>query len=497
MPADHARRITLSKSRFMAGVQCLKRLYLQVHQPELAEETRETVMAAMRRGLEVGELARKAFPGGVLVESGENRLTGALSQTSQLVADAKTSAIFEGAFKQDDILVKTDILERKPESGWRLVEVKSTKTVKEHHAYDVGIQQYVLNASTLEASPCLMHLNKDYLYDGKAHDLGRLFTIQEMGPAVEKLRDELPEMISLQREVLSRPEPPEIPAGAQCENPVRCEFYDHCNPELPDDHVSMLPSISAPRIGQLIEKSITSICDIPENFPLSDRQRRACQSVKTQTPYFGKGLKEAIDQLHYPLFFMDFETFSPPIPRFARMRPYDPIPFQWSVHTRRKPGGETTHDEFLAEDERDPRLSFLTSLIEVLGQEGNIVVYNQGFESKRLEELAGWFPGYADSIAMVQARLWDLLAVIRKHVYHPRFRGSFSLKYVLPALIPEMTYEGMDVSEGEEAGLAWETIVRGEASEKEKMQLRNALLEYCSQDTFAMVRLLDYLAEQA
>jgi len=137
----------------MAGVQCLKRLYLQVHQPELAEETRETATAAMRRGLEVGELARKAFPGGVLVDSGENRLTGALSQTSQLVADAKISAIYEGAFKQDDILVKTDILERKPEGDWRLVEVKSTKTVKEHHSYDVGIQQYVLNASTLEASP--------------------------------------------------------------------------------------------------------------------------------------------------------------------------------------------------------------------------------------------------------------------------------------------------------------------------------------------------------
>ena len=497
MPADHSRRITLSKSKFMAGVQCLKRLYLQVHQPEIAEGAGETATAALRRGLEVGEVARKAFPGGVLVESGENKLTGALSQTSQLVADAKVSAVYEGAFKQNEILVKTDILERKPQGGWRLVEVKSTKTVKEHHAYDVGIQQYVLNASSLEASPCLMHLNKDYVYDGNDYDLRQLFTIQDMGSAVGRLRNELPQLVSRQREVLSRPEPPDIPPGPQCENPVRCEFYDYCNPELPDDHVTMLPGISASRVGQLIEKSITSICDIPEDFPLSDRQRRACQCVKTQTPYFGKGLRETIDQVRYPLFFMDFETFSPPIPRFAGMRPYDPIPFQWSVHTRRKPGGETTHDEFLAEDERDPRLSFLTSLIEVLGQEGNIVVYNQGFESKRLEELAGWFPGYADSIAMVQARLWDLLAIIRKHVYHPRFRGSFSLKYVLPALIPEMTYEGMDVSEGEEAGLAWEKIVRGEVSEKEKTQLQNALLEYCGQDTFAMVRLLDYLTEQA
>jgi hypothetical protein len=192
---------------------------------------------------------------------------------------------------------------------------------------------------------------------------------------------------------------------------------------------------------------------------------------------------------------MDFETLNPALPRFAGMSPYDPIPFQWSVHVRKTPGGRPEHNEFLAEDESDPRLLFLTSLLEVLGPKGHVIVYNRGFESQRLKELADWLPEYAGRIAQVRARLWDLLDAVRKNVYHPRFRGSFSLKSVLPALIPDMSYEGMEVSEGEEAGLAWEKMVRGQLSAKEKAKLRKALLDYCSQDTLAMVRVLDVLAD--
>jgi predicted RecB family nuclease len=190
---------------------------------------------------------------------------------------------------------------------------------------------------------------------------------------------------------------------------------------------------------------------------------------------------------------MDFETLNPAIPRFAGMRPYDQIPFQWSVHLQKEPGRALEHFEFLATDTNDPRREFITSLCSALGRSGSIVVYNQQFESQRLSELAAWQPDFAGRIKKIQRRLWDLLPVVRNHVYHPAFAGSYSLKAVLPALVPEMSYDGMAVANGQDAGLAWESLVRGGLDQSERERTRKALLDYCRQDTLALVRLLDKL----
>jgi hypothetical protein len=175
------------------------------------------------------------------------------------------------------------------------------------------------------------------------------------------------------------------------------------------------------------------------------------------------------------------------------MRPYDHLPFQWSLHVQQQPGGTSEHFEFLADDTSDPRKAFVSSLCQALGESGSIVVYNQQFESQRLWELAGWLPEYAERIRAIQRRLWDLLPVMRSHVYHPAFGGSFSLKAVLPALLPEMSYEGMEVANGQAAGLAWEAMIGGSCSEVERQTKRKALLAYCGQDTLALVKLLERL----
>ena len=189
---------------------------------------------------------------------------------------------------------------------------------------------------------------------------------------------------------------------------------------------------------------------------------------------------------------MDFETVNPAIPRFPGMRPYDQIPFQWSVHVLRELGTEPEHHEFLATDDSDPRREFIASLCSVLGKSGSILVYS-AFESQRLSELAAWLPEFAGRIKKIQSRLWDLLPVIRSHVYHPRFAGSFSLKYVLPALVPDMTYAGMEVADGTDAGLAWESLVRRGLDQSERDRIRKALLDYCGQDTLALVKLTEKL----
>jgi predicted RecB family nuclease len=174
------------------------------------------------------------------------------------------------------------------------------------------------------------------------------------------------------------------------------------------------------------------------------------------------------------------------------MRPYDQLPFQWSVHLQREPGAEPQHFEFLAKDATDPQREFIASLCSALGKSGSIVVYS-AFESQRLSELAAWLPEFAGRIKKIQRRLWDLLPVVRNHVYHPRFAGSFSIKKVLPALVPGMTYEGMEVADGTDAGLAWESLIRGGMDQSERERTRKALLEYCGLDTLALVKLLDKL----
>jgi len=242
---------------------------------------------------------------------------------------------------------------------------------------------------------------------------------------------------------------------------------------------------------------IESIRDIPYDFPLNERLRRACTSVQTGEPWFSADLGKELEALKYPLCFADFETINWAIPRFPGMRPYDHVLFQWSVHVQRQPGAEPEHYEFLATDARDPRRDFIGTLCDALGNSGSIVVYHQPFEEQRLSELAAWLPEFSGRIKKIKRRLWDLLPVIRNHVYHPRFSGSFSLKDVLPALIPEMSYEGMEVTDGTDAGLTWESFVRGSLDQSERDRIRKALLEYCGEDTLALVKVLEKLKLEA
>jgi hypothetical protein len=483
----------ISKSQFVAGVQCLKRLYWQVHQPEFGAKRDAATEATMEQGREVGLLARQLFPGGVEV-SGSEGLTNAIWATRELIGNPEIPAIFEGVFECHGVLVKADILQRRRENSWRLFEVKSTTDSKPHHYYDVGIQSRVISASGLKLSSTnLMHVNRSYVFGGGSIDTNQFFHIKNLNRQIREVDPEITFQSHEQFRILTLPTMPEIGAGRQCSHPMRCEFFDRCNLPRPDDHIGYLPLLHASAIEKLGDLGIESICDIPDDFPLSERQRRACTSVQSGEPWYSTELHSILATLKYPVFFMDFETVNPAIPRFSRMHPYDPIPFQWSVHVLRCADALAEHFEFLADDHNDPRPEFIASLCMALEQSGSIVVYNQQFESQRLSELATCLPEFAERIAAIQSRLWDLLPVIRNHVYHPAFAGSFSLKAVLPALVPDMSYEGTEVADGQAAGLAWEAVVRGGLDCDQCDSLRKALLAYCAQDTVAMVKLLDNL----
>lgn len=483
----------ISKSKFVAGVQCLKRLYWQVHEPGLAAEPDASAEAMMEQGHEVGLLARQLFPGGVEVD-GSRGLEQAILSTQELIANPAVPAIFEATFENGGVTVKVDILHRRQDNRWHLFEVKSSTGLKEQHLDDVGIQARVVSRSGLNlASSCLMHVNRNYVFDGGRIDARQFFRIRNLTRKIKELQSKLTSQLEAEFTVLAMPQAPDIPAGKHCTEPVTCEFFDHCNPPRPDDHVAYLPRIHANAVGELKEMGVQSIHDIPDDFPLTEKQRRACASVQTGEVWFSTELGEALAAFKYPLYFADFESVNPAIPRFAGMRPYDQISFQWSVHVLREPGAEVEHHEFLAMDASDSRSDFISSLCGALGENGNIVVYSQQFESQRLAELAACLPEFADRIESIQSRLWDLLPVIRNNVYHPKFVGSYSIKNVLPALVPRMRYQGMAVANGTDAGIAWEKLVRGGLSQDERGRTEKALLDYCGQDTLAMVRLLEAL----
>jgi predicted RecB family nuclease len=362
----------------------------------------------------------------------------------------------------------------------------------------VAIQHRVVSRCGLDlASSCLAHVNRNYVFQGGSIDVRRFFKIRNLTRRIERLLPKLTFQLRSALRVLVMPKAPDIPPGPHCTNPITCEFYDRCNPPCPDDHIGYLPRIQASAVEELVDMGVESIHDIPEDFPLNERQRRAATSVQTGKPWFSPELKDEFTGLKYPLYFMDFETLNPAIPRFSGMRPFDQLPFQWSVHVLRQPGAEPEHHEFLATDTDDPRREFITSLCSVLGKSGSIVVYYQPFEEQRLSELAAWLPEFSGRIKKIQRRLWDLLPIVREHVYHPAFGGSYSLKAVLPALVPDMTYEGMEVADGTDAGLAWESLVRGNVDQPERDRIRKALLDYCGQDTLALVKLLEALKRTA
>jgi Domain of unknown function(DUF2779) len=484
----------ISKSKFVAGCQCVKRLYWQVHEPELAAQPDAADQAIMQQGQEVGRLARQLFPGGIEVRS-DRGLDQAIRSTRELVANLAVPAIFEGVFEHDGVLVKVDVLQRWSDSRWCLIEVKSSTSVKEEHLDDVAIQYRAVSRSGLDiGSCCLAHVNRNYVFQGGMVDPWRFFRIRNVTRQVEKLQPKLTFQLRAQFTVLNMANAPGIATGPHCTNPVTCEFFDRCNPPRPVDHIGYLPRLHANAADELEEMGIESICDIPDDFELTDVQRRAARCVQTGEPWYDiDGFKAALVGLRYPLFFMDFETVNPAIPRFAGMRPYDHLPFQWSAHVQKEPGAELEHYEFLSMDGEDPRCKFITSLWAALGESGNIVVYNAAFESGRLSEFAAWLPEFAERIKNTQARLWDLLPVVRNHVYHPAFAGSYSLKSVLPALVPDMTYEGMEVADGSEAGLAWESLVRGGLDCRECDKTRKGLLDYCRQDTLALVKIIAML----
>ena len=495
-PFSASSRPRLSKSKFLSGLQCLKRLYLEVRQPELATPPDPATQAILDMGTEIGELARRRFPGGTLVSAGFRQREDALAQTAALLHDPGVPAIFEGAFEHDGVLVRVDILERVPDRegrprAWRLIEVKSSTRVKDVHVDDLAIQSQVLLGTGLElVGTCLMHIVTSYLYEGGEVNLQHLFAIEDLSEVVAMKRALVPEQLVAMKAALLERSPPEVEPDHHCHSPYECPFWAHCTREKPPRWIFHLPGPKQ-TVSRLVERGITTIDDIPIGTSLSLVQRRVKDNIEWVSPK----LESVLQSIEFPVHHLDFETVMLAVPRYPSTRPYQSIPVQWSNHIEYE-NGDLRHDEFLHSDQNEPRRQWAEALIESLSEKGSIVVYS-AYEAAMMKQLIDSFPEFRTVFEGIIKRLWDLHLIIKDHYYHPGFQGSYSIKSVLPAVVPSMGYDDLVIREGGQAASEYYRMVFVETDWVERSTIREALLRYCARDTMAMVELRRALGMKA
>ncbi len=420
--------LRLSKSRFTAGLQCHKQLWWRVHEPGAPELVPDPAQQALfDQGTRVGEVARTYVPGGELVDLPHNAFAARISRTRELLF-YRVPAIYEASFTADNVYAAVDILERDGDR-FHLIEVKSSTRLKEEHLPDIAIQLHVLRSNGLDVARAeLMHLNRACAYP----DLEDLFVREDVTAEAEALQADLPELIAGQLSMLAGGLP-DVPIGEHCRKPHECPFMARCWRHVPEHHVSTLYAV---RNGgdRLIEQGFETIAELPAAglTAIQNRQRLAVQSGRLIVE---PGLARALQVFKAPLAFLDFETVALAIPVWDGCHPYDQVPVQFSCD-RFAEDGTLAHHEWLADGPGDPRPELARRLVEACSGAATVVAYNAGFERGRIEMLADTVPALADDLLDIAERLADPLPIVRAHVYHPDFHGSFSLKAVLPALVP-------------------------------------------------------------
>ena len=468
------------------------RLWHQVHNPELAGELSPTRQAILDIGHEVGRLATGLYPGGMLVEEDHLHHREAVQSTRKWIEEATIPAVYEGAFLFNDVRVRTDILERIGQGKWNLIEVKSSASVKDIHKTDLAVQYYALRGAGVEIERTwLLHLNNRYVFDGQKLDLEQLFMLEDWTAEVLALQGEIPSVVAKMKEVLRRGRPPEITPSRNCKKPNECEFWKHCRAKMPQFWVLGLYGISQKRFDELTASGIEDIREVPEMFSLSALQERIRTCVVTENEFLDPKLESELRDVEYPIHFLDFETISPAVPRFAGTRPYHTIPFQWSNHVLYE-DGKLEHQYYLSEGDGDPREECITSLVAALGLQGTIFIYTT-YERDVLQSLIQGFPQYSQALLSLIERFKDLCALINQYFYNPLFLGSFSLKAVLPVLVPSMNYHSLKIQDGMTASIEYLRMLNPATSTEERRRIKEALLTYCGYDTMGMVRIREAL----
>lgn len=480
----------ISKTRFSQGLQCPKLLWSAFNAKHLFPEVDAGLQAVFDQGREVGSLAKRLLPNGVEVEADPTDFEGAIQLTQKLLPSRRP--IFEAAVSASGGYARADILNPVGKDGWDIIEVKSTTSLKDVHIPDLAFQAWVFSEAGISIRRCfLCHVNGTFVRHGEI-DPKQIFTLRDVTAEVAEFSRDIEERIGQMGKTIRAAKCPEIQIGKQCDNPFTCPLHDNCWSFLPPHNVLDLYDDKKGRRWDLLNRGVLQIAEIPAGYSLSAKQEIQRAVAISGKPHIKPTqIQTFLKELEYPLHFLDFETFQTAIPIFEGTRPYDQIPFQFSLHVVRKAGAKPEHLRFLAEGRNDPRAEFMRQLKSAVEPNGSIVVFNAPFEKGRLKECAEVLPEYAAWVEGVNRRIVDLLNPFKAfNFYHPDQCGSASMKAVLPALTGK-DYKGLEIQEGGMASREFLRVTFGEVSESERKRVRRALEEYCGQDTEGMVWILD------
>ena len=481
----------LSKSRIISWKQCPKKLWLQIHRPELIEVSQPNEQI-FQVGNEVGEVARGLYPEGILIE--DEDLRDALESTRSILNKHPDRPIFEATVQHEGVLVRADLL-LPAIGGYRMVEVKSTASVKPYQVDDCAIQAWVLREAGIPiGSVELAHIDTSFVYPGNG-DYEGLFHHANLENEVSSIIDSVPGWVDGARLVLSGGEPC-IEPSSQCNDPFECPFQGYCSrdmedPGLPEYTLDIFSGMRENKKQELLNIGYDNALDVPPDY-LNERQNLIQRVSRSGVAELDPGAGKKLGALPYPRYYLDFETINFAVPRWPNTSPYGvQMTFQWSCHIEESPG-VLSHEMFLDVSGEDPRRGCAESLVAALGDDGPVFVYNQAFEKSRIREMAEMFPDLSEDLLAINERVVDLYPIAKEHYYHPAQMGSWSIKAVLPTVAPELDYSSLTVGNGGDAQEAYKEIIHPETSDERRQILTEGLREYCKLDTLAMVKIAWY-----
>ncbi len=459
----------LSKSAYLSYLQCPREFWLQHHKPELFTAPDSVGVKHLKEmGYRVQLLAQEMFERG-----------------------AYRGCEFEKSFETEQFIAKADIY-----ADGSIYEVKSSGSVKDEHIYDLAFQKVAAEmAGTPIGKTFLVHVNKEYVRQGEIEPENLLKIVDVTELVDEKLAETKVHISNALRYLET--EPDKNIAG-YCGDKLGCTFIQHFHTDLPEYTIFDISNLKAEKIGRLLEMGILNMLDVPDDLELTPRQRRQVDIVRSAERYVSAAeIREKLGALEYPVYFLDYETVNPAIPIYDGYRPFQVATFQFSVHVLESDGEEPAHYEFLADVGPDPTSILLTALREVIDEARGTIVAWSAYENTNNKNMSGRSPEFAGYLDSVTRRTFDLMGIFSKGLYiDPKFRGSYSIKNVLPVLLPEMTYEHLRIKEGMAAAAMWLRLHDGQMPEEERSGIRDGLLEYCAMDTRAMVEIFKMLKSE-
>lgn len=490
----------LSKSRFCRGKQCPKMLWMDNYKKE--EQTPMSNEQILENGTEVGDLARGLFGEYTNIERPDSpNANSVMILKTQEAIENNVKIITEASFEFENNFCSVDILKNFGDS-FEIYEVKSSTSIHDIYYYDASYQYYVLtNAGYNVTKVCLVHINNEYVRHGELN-LNELFKINDITEIALEKQNEIKSIIDKLKKVVEVETEPKNTIGVQCFDPYQCQYWEYCTKNLPTPNVFDLTSTNTHAINKNTKfefynsRKITFEDVQYEDLPLDTLKQIDNEIHNKEDEIDVDNIREFMDTLSYPIYFLDFETYQKPIPEYDDMKPFQQIPFQYSLHYILKEGGELYHKEYLAIPGEDPRRKLAEQLVKDIPLNVCTTAYNMGFEKGRIKEMAEIYPDLADHLLNIRENIKDLMIPFqKKYYYNKAMQGSYSIKYVLPALYPNdpsLDYHNLPVvHNGSEASATFINLIN--KSKEEQEEIRKGMLMYCGLDTYAMVKVWEKL----